>query len=591
MKWLVMQCSGLIGMLVALPAQARRPLYGVVRHLDDRPAAGARVTLVHAPPGGPGCGPADVVEVVADALGKFTARLAPQLDYSAWAVLALDAERHAASPVREGACAGIELELRLGPPKARCRVELEGADAWPVGGPFQVELAAAAEHLHFLPTVDGHTPPLPEYRRALVRTAMGEPLWLGAVPERSAAGALVVTLPEPVSVVVRACAADGKPLAGVEVLAAAVADPPPVAERAWFRRPAFRLYRPVGRTAVDGLCAVLVPRPAAGVTTILLRHPGCAEAVVVVAANGQLGRDGARIAVEPGQPLDVPLLPAARLQLTEGGQPVQPAAALLTTFCRGVDAIERVAALAFAADGTAEVPLPANPLESMLHVQTAVDGPWRLQRVAFGNGQTAVVELGAQRRLVVQCRDRSGAPARGLCGVLLPVSNQHALSQQVLVATDQAGRLERWLGPDAWVVVLTDGRSWATTVVPRYDQPDGPGDQRRELVLQPLPAVRLLLADVAGQPVVGAQASLVGSMAPAAGGGTAETQVLRVMDQLMRGLHASERSDLRGVLWVPLPKEGGQVVVMLEHPDCQRIGALRVAAGDEQEVMLVRRQR
>jgi hypothetical protein len=579
MKWLLWQCIG-PWLLAALPAQGRAPLYGAVWHLDGRAAAAAAVTLVHQPPGGPAGGPADVVAAVADARGRFVARLLPQCDYSAHAVLPAADGTFTASPVREGACAGIECELRLGLPQRPPRVQLAGAEAWASLGPLAVELAPEAAHLHFTALVDGAAPPLPDWRRILVRTAAGEPLWLGPVPEAKG-GVLEAHLPPPLDVWLRAVDANGQALAAVEVLAAAAADPFAQPTGAWFGRPALRLDRRVGCTDAEGRCRLQVPRPAAGVTSVALRAAGRAEAVVAVDTTGRISGEGVVVPAAVAQAVDVPLLPAARLRLCAGDQAVVPAAALLTTCGRGPHSIERTAALHFDAAGTCVLPLPPDPVESMLHVQERVGGPWRLQRVAFHSGATAVVDLAAQRQLTVRCTGPDGAPARGLVGVLVAVSSHRALLQQVVVCTDQAGRLERWLGPDAWVLVLTDGRSWGSTLVPRYDAPRGRGEQVRDVVLAELPSVRLVFTDSRGLPVLGVRAAVF-SGGVGNGPGTEEIQVARVLGQLVPALASGQRSDLYGALWLPLLAGAKQHILHIEHPEFPR-AQLRVSPGDDLE--------
>lgn len=572
-----MQCLG-AWLLAGLPAQGRAPLYGSVWQQDGRPAAAAAVTLVHQPPGGPASGAADVVAAVADARGRFVARLLPQCDYSAYAVASAADGSFTASPVREGACAGIECELQLGAPQRPPRVQLAGAAAWASHGPLAVELAPEAAHLQFAAVVDGVAPRLPDWRWILVRTAAGEPLWLGPVPDAKA-GVLEAHLPPPVDVWLRAVDAFGQPLAEVEVLAAAVADPFAQPRGAWFGRPALRLDRRAGCTDAAGCCRLQVPRPAAGVTAVALRAAGRAEAVVGIHSAGRISGEGVVAPTVVDQAIDVPMLKAARLRLCAGDQAVVPTAALLTTCCRGEHGVERTALLQFEPNGECELPLPTNPVESMLHVQERAAGPWRLQRVAFHSGATAVVDLAAQRRLTVRCTGADGAPARGLVGVLVPVSSQRALAMQVVVCTDQAGRLERWLGPDAWVLVVTDGRSWGSTTVPRFDAPGGRGEQEREVELAELPGARFVVTDSQGLPVAGVR-GVVHAGGVGNGPATEEIQVARVLGQLVPALASGRRSDAQGVLWLPLPVGAKQTVVNLLHPDFPQV-QLRASPGDE----------
>jgi hypothetical protein len=356
MRCAILQAAILACVAVEATTAQRRPLAGRVIDAAGAPVAGASVTLVWSPPGGPECGTSDVVTATADARGRFVARLFPQESYSAYAIATAADGSARASPIREGVAAGGDVELRIGGPAERRRVRLVGADAWAAIGPLHVEVALRAANVAAFPLdAEGATPPLPPGSAglALVRDAAGAVLCARQLQPGD--GPADVVLPPPRRWRLRVVDAAGAPVAGATVHhATAPSNVPLLDTDAPFERPRVQWWRHAGTTAADGTATIdALSEAALGHWPLLVRAPGMAESVVLTMPSrpdSPVDVNG-RPAARADDAFVVPMRRAARLRLLQRGTPVAGAEAFLTAFATS-PLMQRAAPLRFDASGT-----------------------------------------------------------------------------------------------------------------------------------------------------------------------------------------------------------------------------------------------
>lgn len=561
----------LLGAALAVPAQERKPVFGRVVDAAGAPVAGAEVTLVWSPPGGPECGATDLVRVTTDERGRFVAQLLPQEGYSAWAVAtAANGGEPRTCRIAEGIASGGSLELRLDRRARRHRVELRGGEAWAEVGPLRVLVAPRALSLAFHDLdAQQRTPPLPAPGLAIVLDRRGEVLRMAGLPDTFGDDPLVVPLLPPLTLRLLVQDPDGRPLAGAQVRHATTRMWPDsvMLTGSLFERPRLQSWRLVGTTAADGTVTVTVPAFASAHGPdwhhLLVRAPGCAEAhVAPLPGRNQVAINAQAVQLETVAPIQVTLLPAARLRVADSGRApgatTEVTEVLLTAAYRGGVHLDRAVPLHLDQDGSCELPIPLHAIETMLHVRTAPGEPWQVTRIPLASGQTTTIDLAWQRRLALQFLDENRGPARGMTGVLMAVGTQNAISQQVLVSTDQAGRLERTVGPDAWILVLCDGQRIARFDVPRADAPGAVREIRATLACEPLGVARFRIRDAAGRPVAGARVGTIhkrDAPAPprgAAAGPWSDPLLAQLLQELAPQLARLAVSDANGLLRIPV---------------------------------------
>lgn len=525
-----------------LAAQERRPLVGRVIDAAGAPLARATVTLAWSPPGGEECGPGDVVTAATDERGRFVARVFGREGYSVWAVQATPGGEPRASIVHNHVAAGTDVELRVEHAAPCTGIVLEGAEPYADLGPLRVQVAPRAANLAWFDlAANDVTPLLPSIGLIVVRDRQGDVLCARTLPDGHR-GPLTVKLPPPQTIDLRIAGPERKPVASAIVLHASASLSTLLRLETPFEPAPIEAWRRCGRSDDAGLARVtFVPRGSPGLQ-FLIRAPGMAEHITVLPATGG--------------PIDVVLQPAGRLQLVSSGEPLAAGEVMFTASYRGATSFERATPLRLEGKGLVELPLPVQPVEAMLHVRTRPAGPWHLHRIPVSSGVTASVELADHRLLSLQFLDADGGPARGMAGIVMAVGSRFANCQQVPVCTDQAGRLERMLGPDAWVLFLTDGVRWARYDVPRRDAPDGVKEFRDTVKCQELPVARVRVFDAARrEPVAGAWLLATGhaTMSPPAPEDKAGGLLEAVMQKLGPRLLLGARSDAQGLLVVRTP--------------------------------------
>jgi len=574
MKCLAIAWLGLFAAVAAvLPAQERRALHGQVVDGKGEPLAGARVRLCWTPVGWPASGAADRVEVESDARGRFVARLVPQQAYSGY-VLKQHAQGTLASAAVAGLAAGQTVTLQADREVAAARVMLRSQGEWPVPQPLQLEVATAAACPWFVPVVDGMAPPLPQPWLALVRDASGDALWLG--PLAPAGQDQVAVLPTPCRVDLVLRGVGGKPLAGATALVLMGSAVDSLEGAGWFQAVPARIWRPLGKSDQHGVLQTCMVDDPSGASALVVAAPGYAELQVLRSATGQIVLDGpppTRI----DQPAVLDLLPAARLQLHQQGRPVANAAVVVSA-TSSVRHRDRTAELHTDALGEVELPLAVPPVESLLHVQVA-EGPWQYRRITWAAGHTTTVDLAAQRSLSVQCVRPDGGPASGFVGVLVAAGSHLAARHQVAIATDQGGRLLRTVGPDAWALLLTDGDSYATFEVPRYDAAVAL-PPRVELAAKPFQRIAVTVEGGPNQPLAGAIWQWQGLMFRSVSQGTPRFHLARIEQYLMERLAMERASDARGRLVLRLTSRENAVGYRVMHDATGRQATGGITAGE-----------
>lgn len=557
-------------------------------------AANAAVVLVSSPAGGPACGASDTVAVAADARGRFVAQLLPQETYSAWAcggAAGGDSAGQPCSEVAEDVAAGRDVELRLDHRGLRFGVELQGAAAWAVEGPLRVDVAPGAANVAFVPlAADGRSPLLPDVALVLVRDGRGEPLWCCPAPHPDEQAVLHVALPAPLALAVEVVDAAGAPVVGATVWTDAVGTPlypSRMGGTQWFDRAAYRLWRSAGVTGADGAATVRVVPPAAGFANLRVRGPDGAETTLVTIPNetrtAYVG--GQKQTAGPDGRFRAALQAPVRLRILDRGAPAAVDVARLTASYVGQVAQELSTALPNT-PGDVVVPLPPGPVETMLAVRSVGDPHWNLLRLPLQAGVTATVDLSWQRTVALQFVDTSGGPARGFSGVLCAVGSKWAGNQQVVVSTDQSGRLERRLGADAWFLFVTDGVQWGRYDVPVHKGPAAPPTFRETVVCRPFPSARVRTLDAAGSPVAGVHLDTF--YVP---NGTTADPVAAVLGNLLPRIWRRLATDAEGVVVLPCGIEERAATQCIVRNPGGRDHSLRIVAGEELDVEVARPDR
>lgn len=576
MKCLAKAWLGLLAVAVAVaavPAQERRTLHGQVVDAAGEPLAGARVRLCWTPVGWPNRGEADRVEVQSDARGRFVARLLPQQAYSGYALVER-AQGNLATAVVAGYAAGQTVTMHADRTVASGRIALDAAKPWPVPQPLQLEVAAAAANPWFVPVQAGTTPPLPQPWLAMVRDAEGKPLWIG--PVHAAGADQVARLPQPCDVELVVRGVGGKPVAGAQawVLMGSAAES--LEGLGWFETVPPRIWRPIGTSDAQGMLRTVMVDEPTGAAAVVLAAPGYAELQVLRSAHGKIVLDG-QPPTAWDQPAVVNLVPAARLQLLQQGQPVAGAEVVISS-TSSMRHRDRTVELRTDVLGQVELPLGEPPVESLLQVRVA-GGPWHYRRITWATGQTTTVDLASQRRLELQCVRPDGGPASGFVGVLVAAGSHLAARHQVAVATDQGGRLLRTVGPDAWALLLTDGDSHASFEVPRYDA-DQPLPARVLLQTKPFQRIAVTIEEAPGKPLAGATWHWSGWAAGQMPQGTPRFHLARIEQFLVRQMAQERASDRLGKLELRSMHRDQAAGFQVVHQASKRSATGRIAAGE-----------
>lgn len=526
----------------AAAAQEPMPVFGVVHDAGGEPIAEASVTCVGTPWFRGERGDTEVVTVQVDARGRWIARLDPALTWSVWSTRGsrqAGDDAFTISAVRDGVRPGHQAPLKLSTQRARQRLELEGASAWPELEGLHVGAVEIGRHLLPL-TLDaqGRVPPLPPIDACHVVDRAGELLAIVEV-ERTAAAGLFAELLPPRDLGVRVVDEKGKVLAGADVYLDLGTGS---TEEHWLRLSGRSRLRKLGRTADDGLVTVRVP---ARVEDFVLRSDiklqarkdGFRWTGAGIRSGGQLHSGGVPMASPPDHILNVTLLDGGKLTVTpDGARDVT-----LVACVPGADWFSpQLVPIRLDEDGRARLPFrghePGGSSDMVLRTM-ADDGTVCWSRIE-ARGRRANL---ASRRLRLQVVDPERGPPHGARAVVRPFGTWLDLP----LPLDAAGRAAVDLGPGDWMVFVCDGRNavWRSL---RAD--DGVADWSLEL--EPMARAAVEVFDSRGRPAAfgrlmfGLSAS---GKADEARGSLEERQVLSgFATRLMQGcrLDSQGRTDL-----------------------------------------------
>lgn len=492
-------CGALL--TVTVSAQDRRPLVGRVVDAAGKPLPGADVTLVHTPYGVSAGERVDLVVAVSDARGYFVVKLLPQQLYSAWAVHRAEDGDTRVSGLLEDVASGGNPELQVRQRVVAHTLVCEGLAAWAAVAPLRLEIAPASVHAIRVPVGPaGELPPLPAERIAYAVDARG-----GVVAQQRLAVGLAAPpfeLPPPVRRRLQVRDASGRPVVGAEVHHV-VANPVGLAGAGLFDREPLPQDRIVATTDANGVADCIVPQPRIQDLVLEVRQPSFATALILEPPSGEVFVVDRR---RPGcgeDAMPVVLQPSATLQVLRGVTPVAGATLrLVAVFTAGAYS-ERSASLRTDDIGMVPVPLRNDPAQAMVQISANADTPEAFVRVPWSAGVVSKLHLSSLRRLRLQVLDESGGPAAGLAGCIVPVGGVQAPKLRALLSTDQAGRCERLLGGDPWLLLFADGQRWVRVDVPGQ-QAGGPADLELTVQCQAMASGRLRFVDGNGKPVAGA---------------------------------------------------------------------------------------
>ncbi len=537
--------------LGAATAQERRPLVGRVVGAGGEPLAGAEVTLAHALYATAGGTEVDVVRAVSDARGYFVAKLLSQQVHSAWAVSRAGDGAALVSSIVEDVAAGGRAQLRCVTAVGVRHVRCEGLAAWKTRGPLRLQVGpASANAVRIDVGEDGVIPPLP---RELIAYAI-DPQGGIVAQQRLAADIdeMPFELPGPMVRQLQVRDPSGRPVVGAEVFHC-VDNPVGTAGVGLFDRDRLPRERLVAHTDAEGRAICIVPQLRHSPLVLEVRQTGFAAGFLQESPQGEVFVIDRRRPACGEEPIAVELQPAAHLQVLRNGAAVVGAKLqVLAIFTAGATC-ERAVSVRTDVAGMTALPLRADPAQAMVQVAATGRQPEAFVRMNWSAGAVSKLHLDCLRSLSLQVLDESGGPAAGLAGVIVPVGAGNAVKLRAPISTDQAGRCERLLGGDRWLLLFADADRWLRVDVPEHRQA---ASRTVTMTVQCRPNAkgRLQFLDAASKPIAGEVVTDLGigsSVVWAAGDGAQQ-----IWNQLVPGINKrlAQRcvSDDRGMLEFPL---------------------------------------
>lgn len=583
------------------------PTFVRVVDLAGKPIAGAEVTFAGGHPHlGAASGVDDVLTVASDARGRAQAKLQPGLCYVAWAVgpAAGEGEPQSVSAVAPWFGAGALLTLVGAEPQRPRRAHLNGLAAWDALGPLrcvartpgpgsEVEVAIHDGNLRL---------PVGPFEHLEVRTADGQPLWIGRCDVEAQA------VPPPQTVVVRAVDVRGAPVAGAVVRQRVARLPMWNTDGA--RTVVDDRWRELGTTDAEGRCRVQVPfhgdplRSArAGDLLLFVVAPGRPE-VCGGAFRGALYASDERIAAVEGDELrfvlpdPVPLVGNLGL-LPRGTKAHLDVVAKLNQGAGNYHHDARSYRADVAADGSFVFDsVPRDLHSSRLVLQPPPGSGFGLSNFASlsgrelpslqapanapadANAPAATTAADGLAELTVAVTDGNGAPARGLVVFLAPGDGGALLVRDSLFRfpLDLRGEAKLRLPRGPWTLVAIGDGTFATSVV------DVSATLRAPLALQPMRRARIELLDDGQRPVAGARVVAYG--ATMQGNSDPLQAVLQAVRRRWMAAWDTLRTDAAGRVEVPfVPVVDVIQRVQLGWPDGKTVP---VPLGDAADWVVVR---
>lgn len=584
------------------PADGRIPAFVEVVNADGAPSVGAEVCACHRSRDAWHGDADDEVQAIADHRGIAVLRLLPG-DYSFHAVAAAAGGTAAVSVVEEHLRGGGRRTLRLGPPRARQQVVVDGLAAWSKLGPLRVLVAAHAHNVQWREVPQEVAPSMPGIDLVMVVDRTGAPLWGTNCSSRSpltvdgntsseAPPPIRLGIPVPQPLTVRAVQ-DGKPVAGVEI----VRSFPIASSNRWSDQmrllptPAPRAV--LGRTDERGELQLLVAwqnafaaiKSSSGYLDLQLDAIG-ADGLWGFSGINQLGQV---ISGESAIPVPADhVLPFAMTAPTTL-LVVPPVTAEVTLFGKCANAAwkslrdEGPMRLRVGDDGVASMPWPRS------------DTPMRVARIEVEGKAPAwaIVEPSEDRHLVdvaattttIEVRDAAGMPATNTRLVLWPHHPLRAGVQiEVPLLVDAVGRAKVRIGRGRWVLAAIDGQKHALHFFEDGERP-------ANVALQLAPAIpgTLEFRDAKGQPCAGRSVYLAAlSYRTSAHWRTAFLGDLQ--QEWLGGAVQRFECDEKGCLRLPMLEAPGlsAVVLVRTEPrfDQPPLEELRLRSGETVEITL-----
>lgn len=588
-RWIAF-AAGLI-LLCATAAGQRGTCTGTVSDAAGVPLAAARVVFVQQGMQAFGCMP-DRVELSTRPDGTFAADLLSGSAYVVWAIGPPDGEgRRLVTTAATAAAAGRELRLVAHLRRAPRRIELRGVTPW-VGDrppalrilvdcryPLDADLALPGDGTLMLG-------PWPDADVMLALVAdVGGVIDVSALVEADTG---VVEFAPMREIGIDVVDGNGASVVGATVHAQSTGvqwwidgrDPMP----AEWRVP----WRMVGRTGPDGTAVVRLPwrEPADDRNVnLLVEQPGHATALVGVIGN-ECHVDGTPAPL--ATPWSVVLRAAAPVELEPQGLREGERAAIQllqlhvfqTGQVGGVGCFD-VPSKPGDAGVTAQLLAKGRLVQAAFRLASSAPVPPR-RLVCADLGQPGVIRaLDLQEMATHRLRfvDAAGAPLPCV-DVAIGLPGRGVLRRwRDRCVTDAEGRLELVADTAAWLILAASGSRFAVQALPA----DAAGGERTiTLVDAPLCRVRVLDAD--GAPVCGARVDLTGPRQLTISGQSPE--LAAPCHGFAWALVAAARSEVTGLMEIPLPFGGGSEVRLLDG--LGRKASLALAAGDAVVDVVVR---
>lgn len=575
-----------LGPAVALAqARPRQPTFVRVLDAAGQPIAGAEVTFAGGLPHFAASVPSDVLVVVSDARGRATAKLRPDLCYVAWAVVA---DRIGAAEVGQQRsavhgyfAAGALLEVPCTQAWAAPRLRVQGFEAWAEHGPLQcvawtdypgtaepLEGSAAAGFVLGRGAAQAST--------LEVRDRHGRALWATGL------GSAEVSLPPPQQVAVRVVDDRGAPLQGV-----------PIRQRVWRRqvlRPsgvggmAEARFAELGVTDAEGRCTVVVAyaqdplqKPGSADLFLFACPPGRAEVAGGVLLRRPLRADRRVNEVDGRElvftcPIGEPL--RARVQVPAGTRACLQAVATFATDAGSYQHDPRWYEVPVDGDGWFDfAAVPAKLHGAALRLWHPDGAVWAFPFLAgreLPEGMAASVQPWRNPTLTalqVAVVEPDGGPARGAVLMVVPIAAPGAnevrglsvRESALLVPVDAAGVARLPVTTERCVVAAVTRQGYGALDVAADGRP-----MAERLALAPLGQLRLLVQNAAGEPVPGAQLTVVGSRS--SGTGDVLESMWQSLAQAQRARLHDLATDARGELAIDfVPTPGVQLRLQFVH--------------------------
>ena len=517
-----------------LPAQQLRPLLGKVVGKDGQPIEGAEVHCA-LPDIGDGRHRAAAHEVVkTDARGRFRTKIRPCTQHLIWAI-GPEGDKRVCSSMT-WTTSGRLVELRADQPRPPCTATMRGLDAWQELAPFRLRLVPGATEVAGFEVevgADGtaELPPMPAGRVHFDILDKNGQVLAGKSYSKMQ-GRVVLTVPGPQEIPLRAVYGNGKPVAGANVRQR-------IEGGNWDRAslgvsmPYRYVWRDVGKTDADGKLVARISTERdpfeskrwnrlmfiaekdghkathsgftdqpyfdgkevkrEGVTELTFTMPKAEPMIGQLKLSEQSGLANQQIGVRLGIRI---------MDIKHNGWQNQD---LLYTVQTDAEGRFRIPQMQGAVDEIDVVLTGDQVMRTLVPEQLQRRTPFRAvslhcirkyekQKLEFSVGNLPTVQL--------QLLDEAGGPANDVELLILSRNDEDADncdSWTTTSTTDSAGRVALVLQPGKWLVFGRNDRNMVHVNL------DLEGDETHELRMKPMPAMRGKVVDQNGKPLANAR--------------------------------------------------------------------------------------